>query len=430
MTVAQKIGALERNFEMARQAGEFVSLVRILLEAKGDFLEARALTEKHRVSPRVKDIFASDSARLIITKAATNPLSQSATAQLADYRLLVSGFVNALASTGVFDGMLPSMKQVPISSLVGAVSTAALGFVVGEGSIKPVSRLSFSSGGIMAPQKAHCVVAVSNELLKFGGPEVQALISKELINSAVIAVDGAFLSMLLAGVSVATSTGQTAEAVRDDLAGLLSSVPTDQTSRLFVITTPLIAKMWCAMGAAGSLGLGAFPDMTPQGGQILNINVIASDAVTAGQVVLVDASGIAAGTDQVVLSVMEEGTIISDSAPNSPQDASTNVVSLWTLKPQCDPRRKMVGSREASRQLRRRRQQSQFVCARFLTAMIEPTPSQIAAAARLGVSLHFANSLLTLAKLVEWVEQLQNRVTEQSKREGHGASKKARRVER
>ena len=50
--------------------------------------------------------------------------------------------------------------------------------------------------------------------------------------------------------------------------------------------------------------------------------------------------------------------------------------------------------------------------------MIEPTPSQIAAAARLGVSLHFANSLLTLAKLVEWVEQLQNRVTELEQKRG------------
>jgi hypothetical protein len=69
--------------------------------------------------------------------------------------------------------------------------------------------------------------------------------------------------------------------------------------------------------------------MTPHGGTILGIPVIASDAVTAGQVVLFDASGIAAGSDTVVLSTMGEGTIMPDTAPDSPQVAGTNVVSLW-----------------------------------------------------------------------------------------------------
>jgi HK97 family phage major capsid protein len=332
MTLALKphLGALERNFEMARHAGEFVSLVRILLEAKGDYYQARELTEKRRVSPRVKELLYSNDARTIISKAAANPLSISANAELAAYQTLVSGFVNALASIGVFDGMLASCQQVPIASTVGAVSVAASGYVVGEGSAKQVSKLSLTSGAL-EPQKSHCLVAVSNELLKFGGPEVQALISRDLINSAVIAVDAGFLAVLLAGVSVGTSTGQTAESVRADLAGLLAAVPTGQTSRLFVITTPLVSKMWAAMGATASNGAPAFPEMGPQGGTILNIPVIASDAVTAGQVILCDATGIAAGTDQVVLSVLREGSIIPDTSPDSPQATSTNVVSLWQM---------------------------------------------------------------------------------------------------
>jgi hypothetical protein len=158
---------------------------------------------------------------------------------------------------------------------------------------------------------------------------LKALISKELINAAVVAVDSAFLTTLLTGVSVGTSTGQTAESVRSDLAVLLSAVTTDQTSKLFIITTPLIAKIWAAMGATATNGTPAFPEMGPQGGTILNIPVIASDAVTAGQVILVDATGIAAGSDQIVLSVLQEGSIIPDTSPDSPQVASTNVVSLW-----------------------------------------------------------------------------------------------------
>ena len=170
-TAAQRLGALEKNMEMARHAGEFVSLARIMLEAKGDFYQARQLTEKRRVSPRVKELLHSSDARGIICKAATSPLSLAGNAQLADYKLLIAGFCNALASIGAFDGMLSSMRQVPIGRTVGAVSTAAVGYVVGEGSAKQVSKLSLSSG-TMEPQKAHCLIAISNEFLKFGGPEV------------------------------------------------------------------------------------------------------------------------------------------------------------------------------------------------------------------------------------------------------------------
>lgn len=42
--------------------------------------------------------------------------------------------------------------------------------------------------------------------------------------------------------------------------------------------------------------------------------------------------------------------------------------------------------------------------------MSEPSAEQFAAAQRLGISLHFANSPLAIAKLVELVENLQRRV--------------------
>ena len=44
--------------------------------------------------------------------------------------------------------------------------------------------------------------------------------------------------------------------------------------------------------------------------------------------------------------------------------------------------------------------------------MNEPTSAQVDAAERLGVSLHFTNTPLTVARLVEIVEDLQRRVAE------------------
>jgi hypothetical protein len=78
-------------------------------------------------------------------------------------------------------------------------------------------------------------------------------------------------------------------------------------------------------------GVSAFPDLTPLGGSINGITVLVSDAVTAGQVILADASGIAAASGDIGLQEFTEGSLQFDSAPDSPPSASTNIVSLWQM---------------------------------------------------------------------------------------------------
>jgi hypothetical protein len=196
MTVAQRIGALEKNLELARQSDEFISLVRVLLQAKGNLWAARQFTD--RISPRVREVLNSDHAlgdrsrrggpadQFMTTKAAASALALDSSA-FATFQLLVSGFVNALSSIGVFDQMRTAMRAVPVGRTLGAVTTAAAGYVVGEGSTKQVSKLSLTNG-TLEPQKAHCIIAVANELLKMGGREVDVLITRELTNACVLAI--------------------------------------------------------------------------------------------------------------------------------------------------------------------------------------------------------------------------------------------------
>jgi Phage capsid family len=343
MTIAQRIGALEKNLELARQSGEFVSLCRLLLTARGEIPVARQLAaEQRNVSPRVKELLNSNDLLNIIRRGnpgqrgdptnqflnlkAAVPAIALDTGAFSTFELLISGFVNALTNYGAFDAMRSSMRTVPLARIVGAVTSAATAYTINEGQAKPVSRLSLSNG-VLDPQKAAAIITISNELLKVGGRDVEALLTRELINAAVLSIDSSFISTLLAGVVVGSSTGSNAEAIRADLALLLTLVPTDQTSKLFIIITSLVAKMWSAMGV--TTGGAAFEDMSPTGGTIINIPVIVSDAAATGQVILVDASGIAAGSDAVVLSTLDQGVVMPDSAPDSPILGNTNVVSLW-----------------------------------------------------------------------------------------------------
>jgi hypothetical protein len=247
MTIAQQIGNANRTIEEATRRGQFLSVCKYLMLGKGVFGAAR-LAEEQNASRAVADVL----------KAAAAPVPLSS---LADFRLMVSAFAAGLSSYGAFDAMFGSMIKAPLSSTVGAVTTIATGYVVGEASAKQVSRLSLTNG-TLEPQKAHAIVCVSNELLKFAGAGSASLLQKELSNACVLAVDASFISTLLAGVTVGVSSGSTAEAVRADLAGLLSQVPGDQTSRYFVVTTPLCLKMWAMMGATATTAFPAFPNLT------------------------------------------------------------------------------------------------------------------------------------------------------------------------
>ena len=315
MTIAQRIGAAHSAIEDATKRAQFLSVCKYLMLGKGRTVIAARIAEETGASPAVTNVL----------KAASSAVALSS---LADFRLQTQAFLEGLSSYGLFDALLPFMVRVPLSSTVGGVSVIATAYVVSESSAKPVSRLSLTSGTV-DPQKAHCVVVLSNEILKFSGPGSSNLIQRELSNACALAVDGAFVSILLAGVSAGTSSGSTAEAVRSDIAGMLATISADQTSKLFILATPLIVRMWAMMGATSSNGSSAFPNLGVSGGDISGVRVIPSDAVSAGMVILADAAAIAGNSDTVELSTLSEGSVMTDVPPNSPTTSSTNLVSLW-----------------------------------------------------------------------------------------------------
>jgi hypothetical protein len=85
------------------------------------------------------------------------------------------------------------------------------------------------------------------------------------------------------------------------------------------------------MGATSTNASPAFEGMTYQGGVISGVEVVVSDAVTQGQMVLMDAQGFAGAVEPATLQVLKEGTITANDAPDSPTTASTFFQSFWQL---------------------------------------------------------------------------------------------------
>jgi HK97 family phage major capsid protein len=335
--------ALEQS-NRDKVANEFAQLAKFIM-ASGGITKAAYAIEKQGskaglLGPKLAAIVEAGGAGEISREAL---LRQKAAAtagtlsSLADYSTITNGFVNSLVNASAFDGMLASMVPVPLmTGSVGAVSVGATAYSLGEGSAKPISKLSIV-GQQVNPAKAHCFVVVTQELARATGAQATALIGRDLRNAVSITTDYQFIAALISGLSVATSAGPTAEAVRADISNLLRAITIGQSSKLFLITTPLICQMWSML--TDSKGVSAFPDLTPTGGSINGITVIPDDGlknlitngVTTANVILVDASGIAAASGDVAFQEFTEGTFQGDSAPDSPISASTSFISLWQM---------------------------------------------------------------------------------------------------
>jgi hypothetical protein len=175
-------------------------------------------------------------------------------------------------------------------------------------------------------------LVVSQELARMGVPQATALIGRELRNAIAVATDAQFLSVITAGVSRIPASGSTSQAVLFDLyTTLLQNMTTGNGSKLFIVTTPKICKTWACLGSSSVIGSQAFPEMTPTGGRIIGIPVISSDGVAAGDVLLIDASGVVAGSGDLILSEFADGIFQSDTTPDSPVTGATNLMSLWQL---------------------------------------------------------------------------------------------------
>ena len=267
-TPLETLGKINRDVETNTRAEEFTTLAKIVMASGGVSKAARAVETTSRdgnLGPRLARILKSGLLNDISFGSLQKAAATAGTlAAFSDYSVIAQGFVNSLVNASAFDTMVASMTPVPLKTgTLGAVSTGAQAFSVAEGSTKAISKLSLT-GQQQNPQKAHCIVVVTQELAKAPGAQATALIGRELRNAVAVTTDTQFIATLIAGLSVATSAGSTSESVRADISNLLKAITTGQTSKLFIITTPLICKMWSML--TDSKGVSAFPDLGPLGG--------------------------------------------------------------------------------------------------------------------------------------------------------------------
>jgi hypothetical protein len=155
----------------------------------------------------------------------------------------------------------------------------------------------------------------------------QRIIDSELTKGVVRGIDSLFLSLVTSGASSFVSSGNSVTAIRQDLRTLLSAVETDASSKLFLIVPQTIAEAWATVGDAGGI---AFPDATVNGGSVSGMQVLPSDVATGGEIILIDAAGVAAADSGLTdIETTDQATLSLFDPSDSPVTASTVFTSLW-----------------------------------------------------------------------------------------------------
>lgn len=318
--VADHAAVIDRS----RAVGDFVTIARRLMIARGDFMEARTAAEADpRTTGRVSTIL-----RAAISAGTTSNMSE-----LADYQQLVGAFSDSLAAFSAFDRIRADAVQAPLRMNLVAVTGAAQAYVVGEGAPKPLTRLSMVSAQLDA-LKVVAAVVVSAELLRNGGANADALLRRELSSAVAFASDAQFIAILedAAGLGASptttlTATGTTADAVIADIGALLAALSLGARSRPYLIVPPARALTWSLM-KGGDEGL-FFEGLNWNGGAVLGAPVIPSDGLASDVVVAVDASQLAMAAGDIDIGAARQADIEMESAPDSPPDAGTIRLNLW-----------------------------------------------------------------------------------------------------
>ena len=280
--------------------------------------------------------------------AAGNTTDSSWAAPLVVATNLASEFFDMLRAATIL-GRIPGLRMVPFNISVPRTLTDPTGYWVGQGDVKPVSSMTFDQ--VTLPfHKVAGIVPITEELMRFSNPAAEGIIRTALVGALTYLVDrdlldpskaettGVSPASLTNSVTPITASGTTADAFRADLGNLIATylgLNMSPAGLVLIMTSSQAMRLGLMRN---TLGQKEFPDIGVNGGTIEGIPVITSEnivatggsptdgypivAINAPEVMLADDGGVS-------IDVSREASLQMNTAPDSPETASTVLVSLW-----------------------------------------------------------------------------------------------------
>lgn len=240
-------------------------------------------------------------------------------------------------------GRIPGLRRVPFNVAIPIQTGSGTYAWVGEAAAKPVGSLTFDSVTLRWA-KAAGIIVITQELAKFSSPQAEVIIRDEMIQSLTRFIDAQFVSTtaevsnvspagILNGISATAVTGATAALFRVDMNTMLkkfatNKVPLNGLVLLMSSTSALALSLMVT-----DLGVALFPSISQNGGSILGIPVVISEAVGTKIIALYAPNIFLAQDDGINIDVSTEASVEMETTPavgeQSPLSTLTNLKSFW-----------------------------------------------------------------------------------------------------
>lgn len=267
---------------------------------------------------------------------------------LVTYQNLQNEFIELLRPRTII-GRIPGIRQVPFNIKVPRETGETTAYWVSQGTPKPVSKGALDTVTLDF-NKVAGLTFMTKELMKFSQPSAETMMINSLTKAIIKLTDNDFLdpskaevsgtspASITNGTSAIVASGQMADAFRADFARLLAAYTASNYSLddlVIVMSQTQALKLGLMRNDFGSK---EFPDINKDGGFIEGIPVVASENVAAnggspadGRIIVALAANsiLMADDGGVEVSVSTEASIQTDDAPDSPQTASTVLVSMF-----------------------------------------------------------------------------------------------------
>jgi len=299
-------------------AGELAHLARAIMLGRGA-IDAALLEAERRQAPE-------RAVRLLKAAVGAGTTADEGWAgSLVDYRIASRAFVEALRNFSLFDRLLAdgAAVRVPMGAVAISTTLTASGSPIQETTPKPISKLTLGANPKLPEFKAASIVAVTRELLDAAGAAGVQFLERELRRGVAASTDEIFAAVIRVDAATVASTGDDYAAVVADLATALEGVIITAESRPYWAMPAHTAKRLAIMQSSSGF---AFPTMTPNGGTLVGIPAVVTDAVEDDEVLLLDARRIAADDSVITLQAARHAALAMDSEPSADAQPLT---SLW-----------------------------------------------------------------------------------------------------
>jgi HK97 family phage major capsid protein/HK97 family phage prohead protease len=233
-------------------------------------------------------------------------------------------------------GKIPGLRNVPFNTKVPAQTAGGTYGWVGEQKPKPVTKLAFSSVSL-GVNKIAGIIVLTEELVRLSNPKAEDVVRRDMIAGIAQFMDAQFIDpavAAVAGVNPASITNgaPTAAATANPLADIMSLIAHFTTNNIPVDGLSFIMSPGNALSLSFRTtvsGDAMFPGITTDGGSYRGINFVTSNAAGTNVIAVQPAYVLYADDGGVTIDASREASLQMDSAPASPVDATTVMVSLW-----------------------------------------------------------------------------------------------------